>query len=51
MVKKDSKLIGIVANEQDLKDLDFLMEKLGMKPTQIYRLALRSYARAERKID
>lgn len=51
MVKKDSKLIGIVANEQDQKDLDFLKERLGMKPTQIYRLALRAYARAERKME
>ena len=49
MVKKDNKLIGIVADKQDLLDLDYLCVKLGLKPTQIYRLALRSFARQERK--
>lgn len=48
MVKKDNKLIGIVADKQDILDLEYLCVKLGLKPTQVYRLALRAYARQER---
>lgn len=49
MVKKDNKLIGIVATADDLDKLDYLSVKLGLKPTQIYRLALGHYYRKERK--
>lgn len=51
MVKKDNKLIGIVADEEDLRYLEYLRVKLGLKPTQIYRLALRTFYRSERKMD
>lgn len=51
MVKKGNKLIGIVANENDLTKLDFLSVKLGLKPTQIYRLALLDYYRKVVKED
>lgn len=50
-VKKENKLIGVVADPTDLKALDFLQVKLGLKPTQIYRLALRRLEREERKVD
>lgn len=49
MIKKGSKQVNIVANDKDLLKLDYLMEKLGLKPTQIYRLALNLYYREERK--
>ena len=45
MVKKGNLKVGIVANLDDQVNLDYLCEKLGLKPTQIYRLALRYYAR------
>ena len=49
MVKKENKLIGIVADKEDLKMLEYLTIKLGLKPTQLYRLALRAYYCSERK--
>ena len=48
MVKKGSKKLGIVANSQDLDKLEYLEVKLGLKPTQIYRLALGQFYRKER---
>jgi len=51
MIREGSKKIGIVASKQDLLKLEYLQEKLGMKPTQIYRLALALYYREERKVE
>ena len=51
MVKKGNTRVCIVLDEQDQKALDYLSVKLGLKPTQVYRLALRSYYRTERKED
>lgn len=45
MVKKGNLKVGIVANDKDQAELDYLVEKLGLKPTQIYRLALYDYYR------
>lgn len=49
MIKKGNKQQCIVLEELDQQYLDYLCEKLGLKPTQIYRLALRAYYRQERK--
>lgn len=51
MVKKGNKQQNIVIDENDQAYLDYLCEKLGLKPTQVYRLALRAYYRSERKLD
>lgn len=51
MIKKGSKQQNIVADEEDIKCLDYLCVKMGLKPTQVYRLALRAYYRQERKMD
>lgn len=49
MIKKENKQVNIVATPDDLDKLDYLVEKLGLRPTQIYRLALSYYYRKERK--
>lgn len=51
MIKKGNTRVGIVASEKDMTELDFLSEKLGLKPTQIYRLALHDYYRKILKED
>lgn len=51
MVKKGNKQVNIVLNPQDQLKLDYLCEKLGLKPTQVYRLALGLYYSTERKVD
>lgn len=51
MIKAGSKQQNIVINEDDQKYLEYLCEKLGLKATQVYRLALRAYYRSERKMD
>lgn len=51
MVKKGNKQQNIVLNEDDISMLDYLVAKLGLKPTQVYRLALRALYRSERKMD
>ena len=51
MVKKGNKQQNIVLTEDDQVILDYLKQKLNLKPTEIYRLALRSYYRLERKLD
>lgn len=48
MVKKENKLIGIVADKEDQIMLDYLTAKLKLKPTQLYRQALRAYYCSER---
>lgn len=49
MIKQGNKQQCIVLDEEDQKCLDFLCVKLGLKPTQVYRLAIRAYYRSERK--
>ena len=49
MVKDGNKQQNIVLTDDDQYKLDYLMEKLGLRPTQIYRLALNYYYRRERK--
>lgn len=38
-------------NEDDHKMIEYLMERLGMKSTQVLRLALRRLYQAEKKLD
>ncbi len=47
MVKPGNVKIGIVATPKDMEKLDYLCEKLQLKPTQVYRLALSAYFRKE----
>lgn len=49
MIKQGNKQVNVVANPEDQDRLDYLQVKLGLKPTQIYRLALGYYYRKERK--
>lgn len=51
MVKKGSKQQNIVIDEEDQRCLDYLCIKLGLRPTQVYRLAIRAFYRSERKVD
>ena len=51
MIKKGNTRVGIVATEKDMQKLDYLCEKLQLKPTEVYRLALAAYYRLERKED
>lgn len=51
MIKKGNLRVGIVANEKDQAELEYLIEKLGLKPTQVYRLALHLYYRSQLKED
>lgn len=48
MVKKGNKQLNVVINPSDQDRLDYLVVKLGLRPTQIYRLALAYYYRKER---
>lgn len=49
MIKKGSIQVNVVADERDQQILDYLEIKLGLKKTQIFRLALRALEREERK--
>lgn len=48
MVRKGSKKVGIVASDVDLDRLEYLSLKLGLKTTDIYRLALGYLYRKEK---
>ena len=51
MVKKGNKQVNIVLNPKDIERLEFCKEKTGLKPTEIYRIALIDYYLKERKVD
>lgn len=51
MVKKGNGRVSIVLTPGDIVKLEYLCEKLDLKPTQIYRLALSTYYKIERNID
>jgi hypothetical protein len=42
---------SIRLNEEDDGMLEYLMKRLGMKPSQVFRLALRRLYQAEKRID
>ena len=49
-VREGNTRVCIVLDEEDQKCLDYLCVKLGLKPTQVYRLAIRAYCRQEKKV-